>query len=207
MFKNSLLTFLFCTLPLHLNAGENFLPQNFHVQILQEYESALPGGAKRTSEGSISYQYPGNIRFEIDAPDQIILVSNGKKTWYYTAAAFEGEPGELHISPAQNTGLSSFFDALKHGLQDNLSYTVQLTSKQASLSFVEKMAEEIDIKKALIKFKNKNKSFQDISRVELTYLDGHQTAFEFKNIKTSKTFKADTFKFEAPQNTRTHSSF
>lgn len=195
------LFFLLIFAPMSLVA-ESFLPSSFHIEILQEYESALPGGEKRQSEGSIVYRYPGHIRFEITTPDKIVFVSDNKKSWYYTAPAIEGEPGELNISEASESGLSRFFDSLQYGLKTNESYAVEKNENQVTLTFEQKVAQTLDIKKAVLSFKNSDQSFSNIQRVDLTYLDDHETQLVFKKINLDAKIDEGTFKFEVPANTR-----
>ncbi len=197
---------LFAAYFITAEASSTYLPSGFRVEVVQEYESALPGGEKRSSEGHILYSYPGQIRFELKTPDHIVFVSDGESTWYYTAPAIEGQPGELNISEAGNSGLSRFFDALTHGLNSNESYQVEKNDKRATLVFEESMAQQLDIRSAILEFSDNEKRFQHITQVSLTYLDGHQTDLKFKNMRPlgqiDDVKRRDFFRFVPPENTR-----
>lgn len=186
---------------LTVSAKTNFLPKSFQTTFTQEYKSALKG-KKKKSLGKIEYSYPSQIRFEIDKPDKIIYVSNAKTSWYYTAPFIEGEPGTLSVRKSTKTGLHKFFDSLKKGLVTNKLYTVANQGGTTKITFSKKMAKELDILEALFTFKGKDRKFESLKDILVTYSDNHKIRMEFTDIKINVALKKDRFTFKAPKNTR-----
>lgn len=183
--------------------AKDFLPNTFKVDFSQEYKTSLKGKVKKSS-GHIQYKYPSQIRFEVTKPDKVVFVSNKEKSWYYQAPFIEGEPGELNVRKTGKTGLSRFFDVLKKGLKTNKFYEVKNDSEKSVIKFVDKFAKELDIKDALITFKDKKRNFENIKNMELTYVDGHKIKLHFTGMKTGLSMNKENFVFKAPKNTRTN---
>lgn len=183
--------------------AKDFLPNTFKVDFSQEYKTSLKGKVKKSS-GHIQYKYPSQIRFEVTKPDKVVFVSNKEKSWYYQAPFIEGEPGELNVRKTGKTGLSRFFDVLKKGLKTNKFYEVKNDSEKSVIKFVDKFAKELDIKGALITFKDKKRNFENIKNMELTYVDGHKIKLHFTGMKTGLSMNKENFVFKAPKNTRTN---
>ena len=181
--------------------AKDFLPGTFKVEFAQEYKTSLKGKVKKSS-GNIQYKYPSQIRFEVTQPDKVVFVSNQEMSWYYQAPFIEGEPGELNVRKTGKTGLSRFFDVLKKGLKTNQFYEVKNNKETSEIQFVEKFAKELDIKGALITFKNDKMDFENIKNMELTYLDGHKIKLHFTEMKTGLSMNKENFVFKAPKNTR-----
>lgn len=184
-------------------SANTFLPKSFKIDLIQEFESAIPGGRKRQNTAQILYQYPGKVRFEITSPDQILFVSDNETTWYYVASVIEGEPGELNIGRAGSSGISRFFDALKYGMETNPHYQVAVDGSERVITFTPELARELDIRTAKLHFEREKIEFKNLKKIDLTYLDGHQSALVFNEVTLNPSLEASTFKFEAPPNTRT----
>lgn len=187
----------------YAQSKESFVPHSFHIKLLQQYESAIPGAPKRENPGAIFYQYPGKLKFEITGSNALQLITNGEKTWYYTPPAIEGTPGELNISKGPQSQLSTLFDLLRKGMNSNESYQVEnLSQNEVRLNFSSQVAEEIDIKQVQIVFSDPSKRFSNIQKIDIYYLDDHQTTFIFQKISKNPTLLNNFFKFEPPPNTR-----
>lgn len=179
----------------------SFLPPTFKATFEQSFVSSLSGKTKKTT-GFIEYRYPGNIKFITEIPDKITYVSNPDKTWYYTAPFFEGEPGELTIKKTGKDGLNRFFDSLKRGLVSNKLYKVIKSKDHFKLIFTKKMASDLRMKGAILKFKNNKANFLNLNSVQITYLDNKKIVMTLSKIEKNLMFKSKHFVFFPPKNTR-----
>jgi outer membrane lipoprotein-sorting protein len=182
-------------------AKSTFLPKSFKTNFTQEYKSALKG-KKRKSQGTIEYSYPSKIRFEIDKPDKLVYVTNEKTSWYYTAPFMEGEAGTMSVRKSKKNGLHKFFDSLKNGLKTNKLYSVINKGKMSTIKFSKKMIKELDIIEANFVFSGKDRKFESLSKILMTYSDNHKIKMDFNTIKVNVPFKKGYFVFKAPKNTR-----
>lgn len=108
----------------------------------------------------------------------------------------------MNIRKTGKIGLSRFFDILKKGLKTNQYYEVKNKSVSSELKFSEKVSKELDIKSAVLIFKNKKHDFDNVEEVQLTYLDDHKIKLKFTKIVTKVPLKKDHFIFKVPKNTR-----
>lgn len=182
-----------------------FMPKSFSASFEQEYISLLKGNAKKGA-GSLDYMYPSNIRFETTTPSQVIFVSNGIKAWYYRAPFIEGEPGEVNVSSAKEASSSytKFFDSLKNGLNSNTLYEVKNAGDGIHVvKFKEKTAKDIGVKEAILTFsKASSKEFSDLSKIELSFVDGKKSTLKFSQLKVNPNFDSQKFNFQAPAGTK-----
>ncbi len=185
------------------SAYAEFLPSSFSSKFEQEYTSTLKGKAKK-GQGAIDYKYPGQIRFETNAPSTVIFVTNGIKSWYYRAPFIEGEQGEVTESSAKE-GSSiyiKFFDSLKNGLVSNDIYDVK-KGEPVTIVFKPKTSKELGIKESVLYFKNKgSQKFEDVEAIELVFPDGKKSKLKFVDLKVNQGLGADRFIFTPPANTK-----
>lgn len=184
-------------------AFAEFLPQSFSSKFEQEYISTLKGKVKK-GHGIIEYKYPGQIRFETNAPTSVIFVSNGLKAWYYRAPFIEGEQGEVTESKASegSTIYIKFFDSLKNGLISNNYYDVK-NGDPAILIFKPKAAKELGIKEAMLYFKKQgSQKFEELEVINIVFADGKNSKLKFVDLKTNSSMGADRFNFTPPANTK-----
>jgi outer membrane lipoprotein-sorting protein len=129
---------------LSTQVSAEFLPKSFSAQFDQEYISTLKGKVKK-GNGTIDYQFPGNIRFKTTLPSEVLFVSNGIKTWYYRAPFIDGEAGEVTETSAKDgtSVFTKFFDSLKNGLTSNSMYNIIKNNQECKVQFVEKAEKEI----------------------------------------------------------------
>ena len=178
----------------------NFFEPNFKAKYIQQYKSDLKGKMIKT-EGIIEYSYPSRIRFEQQAPDQLLYISNPRQSWLYTPPIFDDMDGDLIEDPTgKNYPYAKLFDVLKAGLKDNKYYKVSLIDKVKRLyqfSYSEEMRKKLGLMKTVVKFGSKP-SLKNIVLLELTYIDGKTVKLTFDKIETDVKFPKDYFFFTMP---------
>lgn len=185
------------------SAKSNFLPESFSAKFEQIYISSLTKKEKK-SFGVLDYKFPGNIRFEVEKPNNIIFVSNNKTNWIYRPPFIEGEPGELTIKKSEEIGLSGLLDTLNQGLEDNPQFKIDKKENRVKMIFNPKTSEKIGLKEGLLIFKaGKSVGFNAVDEIEITYPDQKKVSFKLSQINAKVTFSVDHFNFTAPKNTNT----
>ncbi|PIP89866.1 MAG: hypothetical protein COW01_06365 [Bdellovibrionales bacterium CG12_big_fil_rev_8_21_14_0_65_38_15] len=192
--------FLSLLLVLWMPVAEAFLPSAFRCQFTQEEKSLVSGKIKK-SEGQIEYRQPGRIRFEIMKPHQIIFVGNPKRTWYYTAPPFDGEPGEVTISNGAQHPILKFFDVLSKGLVKNESYDVTKKDGIVTLTFTKAAKEEFGLKSAVLTM-GQDYTFLGLNKISVTLSDGKTIELFLTELKPNVALPETVFRFEIPANTR-----
>lgn len=151
----------------------------------------------------MKYKSPNRLYFKINSPDEVVYVTDGQKTYYYTAPFIDGEAGELTIQDSSENVLARFFSSLKQGLKDGPEYTVeQIDEQKTKVSFKEAMKKEIGIDWASFTFKNKKRDFQQLDKIFLQQDDGTQLTLNLKDLKTNLELDDQVFKFVPPENTK-----
>lgn len=185
------------------SAKGNFLPETFSAKFEQVYISSLTKKEKK-SFGVLDYKFPGNIRFEVEKPNNIIFVSNNKTNWIYRPPFIEGEPGELTIKKSEEIGLSGLLDTLNQGLENNPQFKIDKKENRVKMIFNPKTSEKIGLKEGLLIFKTgKSVGFDAVDEIEITYPDQKKVSFKLSQINAKVAFPADHFNFTAPKNTNT----
>lgn len=187
-----------------VGAHAGFLPNSFRSNFEQKFTSTITGKEK-ISTGSIDYAYPGQIRFEIVSPDKTIFVSNGKKSWYYTAPFDPKEKGEVIIQPSNKLLITKFFDYLKNGLENNEIYTVAKEKNEYVLTFNPKAQKELSIERARLEVNDKLTSMNklsDLKQMTLLYKDNKKVKLTFSNLLENVKFEPNYFDYKIPENTK-----
>ncbi len=180
-----------------------FMPKSFSAEFEQEYISTLKGKVKK-GNGSLDYQYPGNIRFKTTLPSEILFISNGAKSWYYRAPFIEGEEGEVtETSTKDGSGIfTKFFDSLKNGLENNSLYSVAKKDKEIKINFLGDSSKDTGISEAILKFHQAQINFSNLQTIELVFPDKKRSTIKLKNIKINPSFDLKIFQFTAPPRTK-----
>lgn len=205
IFLSIILSFPFCSISAQKvlkGKIKRFIPKTFTVNFEQSFVSSLSGKIKK-SMGLIDYKFPGKIKLEINKPDQIIYISNKKKSWHYTAPFIKGEPGQLTIRPKGSMLLSEFFDKLSYGLKNNKYYDVKKIKNNVVISFKSKTSEKLGINQGTLRFDGpKNLLFKNIKGIDIAYKDKKSVTIKFLTVKENPKFNNDHFSFTPPPNTR-----
>jgi len=169
------------------------------MNYIQEFKSQVSQKNRRAT-GVFEYKYPSNLKVDQDQPEKLTYVSNSKTTWIFRAPLFDDEPAEVTVHKGQEASLSNFFDILKDGLKTNGNYSVVLTDAEALLTFNKSAAKSTGIKTAMLKFSNKkNLSFEGLSGIDISYLDGRMVELKLSNIATKVKFPKKHFVFDIPK--------
>lgn len=175
---------------------ESFIPKKFTAEFTQEYKSQVSGKIKK-GNGTLDYEFPSKLRFEMIKPDPIIFITNMTFNWYYRPPFIKGEKGELKKNVKGGNVFADFFDSLSVGLKDNDYYKVNVVKDKANIYFSESHRSELGLKSAILWFRNSlNKRFTNVKEITLIYLDGRETKIIFDSLKQAKSFPSDRFIFK-----------
>ncbi len=190
----NLILLIFISVLLSLEARSGFIPENFKADFKKTVES---GVRVKSSEGTLSYSYPGKIKFIMK---QSSIISDGKKLWYYIPPRIEGEKGELTISSANRISASGMFDAINSN--KSTDFKKQIINENLIYELSKKAVEKYGIKK--ITFVDKNKKFtslNDCQQMIIITVNDKKETYELSSFDLKIKFKADDFTFSAPPKT------
>lgn len=155
---------------------------------------------KKRSSGTITIKIPDKIRWETTKPDRNLLVSNGKKFWFYTPPFDEEEPGQVIERPGGDVRsrlasalMTGSFSAAqkKSGMRivrvSPSEYT--LLPKKGSAGTVKRAEIEVDLQEKLIR------------KVTIHHADGNTAEISLSQIQLGKPVSSETFNFVPPPNT------
>ena len=180
----------------------SFLPSSFRANFEQSFKSTITGKEKKSS-GAIDYFYPGKIRFEITVPENTIFVSNGIKSWYYTAPFDPKEKGEVVVQSADKLLITKFFDYLKSGLETNEAYTVTKEKDYYLIAFNDKAQKELGIVKAHLDHQGKNVTkLVELKNLIIFYKDKKEVKLSLSSLIENVKFEKNYFEFKVPENTK-----
>ena len=194
---NFLITFFILIFSAPLMAADSFLPSSFH-SIFSQVTVSIVSGKEQVSTGMLDYQYPSNLRLEIEKPDPLILVSNKQKTWFYRPSFIEGERDELTVKDSGDSELSQFLDILKSGLKNNSDYTVTTKANNVHLTFSASGTKRIGIIAADLEFSGTTYLFSQLKKIKVTPSSKKNFELRFSTIEIDKPFSAQHFIFSKP---------
>ncbi len=167
------------------------------AEFTQVTEDKAISNRKKTSTGKIFVKRPSKIRWEVQSPDESLLISDGQNYLFYTPPFDDEERGQLiqkkathvqsQLADALLTGNFSETQFLKIEAKGNSQFL--LTPKPGTAGTVARATLEIDptrkvIKKIILEHKHGNRSEVTLSQVEL-----------------GLTLQDQLFTFNAPPNT------
>lgn len=154
-------------------------------------------GTKKESSGVLMIRHPNQFRWETLKPDKNLLVSDGKKFWFYTPPFEAGERGQVIErkttevqSELANALLSGAFSKIRGLEVKKLSATRFKLIPSEGIAGTVKTAEiEIDPKKSVIE------------KLYLEHTGGNKTEISLSNVKLSAKMSDAFFKFSTPPGT------
>ncbi len=176
-----------------------FVPKSFKADFSNTYTSQV-SGKEKTSVGNLSFMAPKSIRFEITKPDQILFISNDKKSWYYNPPAIPGEPGELKVGKPDPYQLLEFFKALENGLASGKNFDAKNETGKSLLKFKKHFSDKFKMAEAELAFTGPS-TFTNITDLKIIYTDGKKIQIKFSQIATDVSLQQKDFQFEPPENT------
>lgn len=152
---------------------------------------------KKKSSGKIYVKRPSKVRWDTQKPDPSLLVSDGKRFWFYTPPFDEGERGQVIEkksseiqSKLANALLSGSFSVAKDmKIQQKTPSTFLLIPKPNSAGTVTQATIEVDPDKLLIQ------------KVILDHKGGNRAEISLSQIELGKPLADDLFVFTPPPNT------
>jgi len=165
------------------------------AEFSQTNESAATG-TKKTSSGRIAIKRPDKVRWETTSPDPNLLVSDGKKAWYYTAPFDETEHGQVSEYPAARVR-SKLANAILSGEFSGKDLKIK-TIDVTHFSIIPKKGTAANVKEAKVKV---DPGKRTIVQIEILYDDGNHAQIDLSNIKLGEKLGDDVFVFQAPPNT------
>lgn len=155
---------------------------------------------QKKSSGDIAIKRPNKLRWQTTQPDPNLLVSDGKKAWYYTPPLDpndQTEHGQYSEYPASriqsklaNALLSGEFSSAKDlKIEQTNSHEFHLTPKAGAAGTVAEAWVEIDPAKKVI------------TRVRLLHRDGNRSDIHLSEIRLGEKLGDDVFVFKAPPGT------
>ena len=170
--------------------------KTLEAQFSQHDEVKLTGTTKDSS-GVLMIRHPDQFRWETLKPEKNLLVSDGKKFWFYTPPFEEGENGQV-LERKTSEVQSELANALLAGAFSKVR-GVKITKNSPSkfrllpndgVAGSVKVAEiEIDPAKGLIQ------------KLHLEHLGGNKTSVSLTNIKLGGKFADAFFQFVTPPKT------
>jgi outer membrane lipoprotein-sorting protein len=188
-----LLVLIFSIIVLEAQAGK-FIPSSFTAN----FKKTVNGLIRPTvTNGTLSYKYPGKIKFKTKGT---ILISNGRKVWYYRPPSIKTEKGNLKISSSGRIKASGMFDALN----SKNSNEFKKIKKGEKLTYIllKKAVDKYGLKK--LEFIDKSKHFNSIlncQKMIIHTVNDKIETYELSKFKDKVKFKASEFQFVAPAQT------
>jgi outer membrane lipoprotein carrier protein len=162
-------------------------------------QSATTKQTKKSS-GKIQFKRPGKLYWETLKPDHNILISDGKKFWFYTPPFDEGEAGQ-YIEKDASKVQTKFAQGLLAG---TFSYNVSsgnMTVKQVNATdfiVIPKKGTGGTVKQAILKVDPNQKL---ITGIDLVHKGGNTSQINLSNIQLAKPLDDSLFHFTPPPNT------
>jgi outer membrane lipoprotein carrier protein len=162
-------------------------------------QSATTKQTKKSS-GKIQFKRPSKLHWETSKPDHNLLISDGKKFWFYTPPFDEGEAGQYWEKEASQVQ-TKFAQVLLSG---TFSYNVangSMNVRQTSPSdfiVTPKKGTGGTVKEATLHVDRTQKL---ITGVDLIHRGGNKSKITLTNIELGKPLDDSLFKFTPPPNT------
>jgi outer membrane lipoprotein carrier protein len=168
--------------------------------LLADFEQVNESAAlkqKKVSSGNIAVKRPNKVRWQTLKPDPNLLVSDGKKFWYYTPPFDKDERGQL-IERDSSQAQSKLAQALLSG---SFSVAKDMKIRQDSatqFTLIPKKGTAGSVKQAHIQIEPRQLI---IKKVILEHKGGNRSEITLSNIQLGKKLGDDVFIFETPPNT------
>ncbi|KZN62993.1 outer membrane lipoprotein chaperone LolA [Pseudoalteromonas luteoviolacea] len=157
---------------------------DFKQQVKDEEGMLLQDG-----EGNIALKYPSKIRWEQTAPDETLLVSDGKKTFYFDSFAEQ-------VTVMNTAGLIDTTPFVLLTTQDKTQwqkYQVQKTEAGYRVSPKQNVESQVELLDIVFK-----KQGVEIDSISIKDASGQTSTFKFANSKTNLELDDASFTFKIP---------
>ena len=150
------------------------------------------------SSGILLAKRPGKVRWETTQPDRNVLVSDGRRFWFYRPPMFDDERGQVIVSkssttvpPLANALLSGSFSMAREMKIDQKSPSrfALIPTRKGSAGTVVRAEIEIKLPEKIIE------------KVVLEHAGGNRSEIKLSGILLGEEIEDTTFIFVAPPNT------
>ena len=153
---------------------------------------------KKTSSGILSIKRPSKIRWEEQAPEHTLLVSDGRTLWYYTPPFEAGERGQVIERKAQEAQ-SRLANALLSGAFSKATKDMKIeTTSPTEFTLIPRKGSAGTVIKAILTL---NADAKLIEKVVLEHKEGNRSEITLSKIELGKELPDAEFRFTAPPNT------
>jgi outer membrane lipoprotein carrier protein len=154
-------------------------------------------GSKKESSGVLMIRHPNQFRWETLRPDKNLLVTDGRKFWFYTPPFEAGERGQVIEkkttevqSELANAVLAGSFSKIRGVEIQKLSPTkFRLVPAEGVAGSVKTAEIDLDPVKGIVQ------------RLQLEHVGGNRTEISLANVKLSGKLNDQYFKFTTPPGT------
>lgn len=153
-------------------------------------------GKTKTSEGRIYIRRPEMFRWETTKPEPSILVSNGKKVWFYTPPFREGENGQVMVRKAADVQSKLAIDLLSG--QANLEKSFKTKKLPDGHFDLVPLLPAGDVSRIEL-FLEKQTNL--VYKVVLHTKTGNETELVLKGVTVNPQLSDSMFQFVPPENT------
>ena len=152
---------------------------------------------KKTSSGFIMVKRPNKLRWETRKPDMNLLVSDGRRFWFYTPPFDEGEHGQV-IERRSSEVNSRLANALLSG-SFSVAHDMKISQESSSkFLLIPKPGAAGTVIRAEIEVNPDQKLIQ---KVVLEHKGGNRSEITLSKIELGKTIGDEAFVFVPPANT------
>ncbi len=171
--------------------------KSLEADFVQEVFQATLAKVK-TSKGNIRLRKPGSVRWEIYEPEASIMVSNGRKLWYYTPNAGTKGKGQVIERSANELSKQPLFQILTgtSGLEKAFTVVKTEAKEEKELTEVTLKPKQSSGPLELVRLTVDDKYL--ISEVFLKNTTGNTTKISLLNQHLDATFPAVLFNFVPP---------
>jgi len=178
---------------------------SLEADIVQEvYQASL--ARTKTSKGSILLSKPNFVRWEMTEPEATLLVSNGRKVFYFTPNARGPGKGQVIEKKATTLSKQPLFRLLTGAGSWKQDFTLQ-SQKSLSLDgspagheiILEPKTKELDLKKVTLKVSRASR----IEEILLENPNGNRTRIILQNQTLGAKLPTNLFDFKPPADTET----
>lgn len=172
--------------------------EGLEADIVQEvFQSAL--NKFKSSKGTLLLKKPNFIRWEIAEPEMSVLVSNGKKLFYYTPAIDPKGKGQVVEKSAKDILKQPVYKILLGQSKFANEFEIIKESKDEQSTLVELKPKEglSDIKQIKLTINKAN----EITEILLSHANENTTKILLQNTKLGGKLPLNLFDFKIPPNT------
>lgn len=167
------------------------------------YQASL--ARTKTSKGHIQLKSPNRVRWEIHEPEASVLVSNGKKLWYFNPDARGKGKGQVILRNPRDLQAQPIFRILTGSAPLEKDFKITKTERVAGVAKDQRLtAITLEPKKPLSDLKEatlKVDSKYMISELILNNLSGNRTKISLQNQVLGASLPAALFEFKPPEGT------